>query len=77
MNSTTGHLIKSSRDPKSMLRPFDKYANSCDKHFKYSVYTMKKDNDEAKVQTMAKKRVNDTIQGLENENNRQKKEFYK
>ena len=49
MNSQPGNLIKSAKDPKAFTEPFSKYANSCDKHFKYSVYTMKKDNDEKEV----------------------------
>ena len=43
--------MKSAKDPKIMMEPFSKYANSCDRHFKYSVYTMKKDNDEKAVVT--------------------------
>ena len=77
LNSQPGKLLKSQKNANSHMAPFDKYANTCDKHFKYSVYTMKKESDEKAVQDMAEKRVRDKIALIDTENSKQKKEFYK
>ena len=49
MSTDVGKKMTIKKPVDSVYRPLERYTNSCDTHFKYSVYNMKRDTDNTAV----------------------------
>lgn len=78
MNNEAGKQMTMGKNAKrEVYQPLDRYTSTADTHFKYSVYNMKRDVNNTKVQNLAAKRHDQAIKEIDRENSMHKRNFYR